>query len=520
MKRNKKNISFLLPGGACEDASSGNRIMFFFPLLFFLSITFPGLAQDTISPLPPRLLYITVEPPTGDVSLYWQAGPDTDVAGYIIYRDQNAGWVAVDTIRDPFATRYRDGTAHAGLFAEGYVIAAYDSALNLSPLTADHTTNLLSVSFDSCRSSVYLSWSGYKGWGDSLTAYAVYGKYVGGSYHLLDSLPPAAGRDTITAVIPNRLYCFIVKAYHRKGWVSLSNRRCVNTHMLIPPAYISCGNMDIPGDQEVHLQFFVDTAAEAHNYLLMRGPSPSYYPDTLAGWTNFVGDELTYTDDTGDSIRQPLYYRLTALNACGRSVLSSRPFTVSVPHITHRDFINHITWPPLLSYDSLTGYRIYRQTGNDPLTLLTDLPPTDTSYEDDVRDLQFQPGNNGTYCYRIEAVGTNHTSAAEMHSFSPLICITTEENIFFPNAFTPNGDGINDLFGPVFSYAPLSYHLIIRDRWGTILFESKDYLRKWDGKDLQGHPVAAGSYVYYLNARTPGGKTVRKTGQVLVIYPR
>ena len=327
-------------------------------------------------------------------------------------------------------------------------------------------------------------------------------------------------KDTISPVLPDSLYCFIVRAYHRDGWVSLSNRSCVWTRMLTPPLFISCGDLDVTGSSEVHLQFLPDTAAGLRNYLLVRGPSPSDYPDTLAGWTDFAGGVLDYTDDTGDSIRQPLYYRLSAVNGCGRSLLSSRPFTVPVPQITHRDFINLISWPSSLSYDSLTGYRVYRQTANDPLTLLAELPATDTSYEDNIRDLQYQPGNNGTYCYRIEAVGMNQTPAGERHSFSPLICITTEENVFFPNAFTPNGDGINDLFGPVFSYAPASYHLIIRDRWGTILFESEDYLKKWDGKDLQGRPVVAGSYIFYLNARTPGGRTVRKTGQVTVIYPR
>ena len=495
--------------------------MLFLPAVFLIFAVSPLFAQDTISPLPPRLLYITVEPPTGDVSLYWQLSPDNDVAGYIIYRfNELSGWVPVDTLHDPSVSQYSDVTAHANLFTEGYVIAAFDTALNLSPLTDAHTTDLLRADFDSCGASVSLAWTGYKGWGDSLTAYAVYGKEGRGPYRLLDSLPPGVTKDTILPVLPDSLYCFIVRAYHHDGWISLSNRSCVWTRMPTPPLFISCGDLDVTGSSEVHLQFLPDTAAGLRNYLLVRGPSPSGYLDTLAGWTDFAGGVLDYTDDTGDSIRQPLYYRLSAVNSCGRSILSSRPFTVPVPQITHHDFVNLVSWPSSLSYDSLTGYRIYRQTANDPLTLLAGLPPTDTSYEDDIRDLQYQPGNNGTYCYRIEAVGTNQTSPGEMHSFSPLICITTEENVFFPNAFTPNGDGINDLFGPVFSYAPASYHLIIRDRWGTILFESEDYLKKWDGKDLQGRPVVAGSYVYYINARTPGGQTVRKTGQVVVIYPR
>ncbi len=489
-------------------------------ILMFFFINVPLTAQDTISPLPPRLLYITAEPPSGDVSLYWQPSPDKDVAGYIIYRNQNAGWIAVDTLRDPHATAYRDMSAHAGLFAEGYVIAAYDSALNLSPLTTSHTTNLLQASFDSCKVSVRLSWSGYQGWGDSLAAYAIYGRTSHGPYRLIDSLPPAARHDTVTQILPDSIYCFTVKAWHRNDWVSLSNRRCVSTCMLVPPAFISCGDMDVTDNREVHLQFLLDTTAGIRNYILVRGTSPVSFPDTLADWTGFTGGELSYTDDTGDSIGQPLYYRLTALNACGSSYLSSKPFVLPVPAITYRDFINYISWPPVHSYDTLEGYRIYRQTATGPLTLLAEIPPGDTTYEDNIRDLQYLPGNEGRYCYRIEAVGQILPDAREVHTFSPLICITPEENVFFPNAFTPNGDGINDLFAPVFSFAPTEYHLIIRDRWGTILFESRDYLEKWDGKDLRGHPVSTGSYVFYLDARTADGSNIRKTGQVLVIYPK
>jgi gliding motility-associated-like protein len=172
------------------------------------------------------------------------------------------------------------------------------------------------------------------------------------------------------------------------------------------------------------------------------------------------------------------------------------------------------------SYDTLLEYRLWRKTGSDPPVLLADLTPQDTTYDDNIRDLQYQPGNKGIYCYRIEAVGKSSPPGRESHSFSPLICIAPEAKVFFPNAFTPNGDNINDLFSPVFSFAPEDYHLIIRNRWGTILFESNDYLKKWDGKDLKGHPVTAGSYVYYLTARTPDGREIKKTGQVLIIYPR
>jgi gliding motility-associated-like protein len=56
-----------------------------------------------------------------------------------------------------------------------------------------------------------------------------------------------------------------------------------------------------------------------------------------------------------------------------------------------------------------------------------------------------------------------------------------------PNSFTPNSDGINDVFRPSIDNAHLltSYHLIIYDRWGTIVFETSDPDNAWTG-DVKG----------------------------------
>lgn len=70
-------------------------------------------------------------------------------------------------------------------------------------------------------------------------------------------------------------------------------------------------------------------------------------------------------------------------------------------------------------------------------------------------------------------------------------------NIFIPNAFTPNGDSINDYFKPIMSCNLDSYHLQIYNRWGERLFESYDQNQKWDGK-YKGKPVPQGVYFWVL----------------------
>ena len=73
-----------------------------------------------------------------------------------------------------------------------------------------------------------------------------------------------------------------------------------------------------------------------------------------------------------------------------------------------------------------------------------------------------------------------------------------EGQLFIPNAFTPNGDGVNDVFVPISSYVT-DYSFQIFDRWGNVLFESVNPLEGWDGKGFSGLDIQQGVYVYKLS---------------------
>ncbi|HEY8658044.1 MAG TPA: gliding motility-associated C-terminal domain-containing protein [Hanamia sp.] len=93
--------------------------------------------------------------------------------------------------------------------------------------------------------------------------------------------------------------------------------------------------------------------------------------------------------------------------------------------------------------------------------------------------------------------------------------VSVYKDIFIPNAFTPNGDGIND----VFSIIPLDNYKInkffIYNRWGILIFKTEDAHMGWDGK-LHGEPLPAGAYVYYIEMQNNKRK-VSKKGTVLLL---
>ncbi len=75
--------------------------------------------------------------------------------------------------------------------------------------------------------------------------------------------------------------------------------------------------------------------------------------------------------------------------------------------------------------------------------------------------------------------------------------VRPEHRFFVPNAFTPNGDGLNDIFMPAILGAE-NYHFMIFDRWGELIFETTDVDQGWDGR-YKGDKCQEGVYVWKID---------------------
>jgi gliding motility-associated-like protein len=83
------------------------------------------------------------------------------------------------------------------------------------------------------------------------------------------------------------------------------------------------------------------------------------------------------------------------------------------------------------------------------------------------------------------------------------------------NAFSPNGDGVNDLFITT-NQNLIYYHLSVFNRWGNTLFEATDPQAGWNGT-YQGADVPEGTYFYLLEARGIDQKEYLAKGFVILI---
>ncbi|MBX9449097.1 MAG: gliding motility-associated C-terminal domain-containing protein [Taibaiella sp.] len=89
--------------------------------------------------------------------------------------------------------------------------------------------------------------------------------------------------------------------------------------------------------------------------------------------------------------------------------------------------------------------------------------------------------------------------------------------VLIPNAFSPNGDGVNDRFGVVTDGHPEEFRLEIFNRWGERVFISYKPEDTWDGTYEEGTPADAGVYFYTVKGLCYGGDLFRKRGDLTLV---
>lgn len=112
---------------------------------------------------------------------------------------------------------------------------------------------------------------------------------------------------------------------------------------------------------------------------------------------------------------------------------------------------------------------------------------------------------NPTYFYQnageypVTLIATNSFGCAD----TTVLTIIVQEDfaVYIPNAFTPDGDNINDLWGPQGVGVSLdNYELLIFDRWGERIFQSTEWGKWWNGT-YKGQPVQMDVYVYKIKLK-------------------
>lgn len=156
--------------------------------------------------------------------------------------------------------------------------------------------------------------------------------------------------------------------------------------------------------------------------------------------------------------------------------------------------------------ENTAGYTTYYEWR---FTLEGETEPYIIRYEQDTEYTFTTAGVHNIVLYATFTKGTEKIEYTQEYwaDATPLRVTISESKLDMPNAFSPNGDGINDIYKAKEGYQSLvEFHAYIFNRWGQKLYEWTDPAGGWDGTH-NGKEVKDGVYFVLVNARGADGRT-------------
>ena len=142
------------------------------------------------------------------------------------------------------------------------------------------------------------------------------------------------------------------------------------------------------------------------------------------------------------------------------------------------------------------------------MTLNAEVPYCDYLWQDGSTQPTYVVRGPGTYSVEVSNRCFSHWDAVDVDYEH------CAQELYLPNAFTPNGDGENPVFLPVFSYPDEieEYRMEIYNRWGTLVFRTEEKTYGWDGAN-----AINGVYAVVVYYKTRGEKEKTVKGSVTVV---
>ncbi len=165
-----------------------------------------------------------------------------------------------------------------------------------------------------------------------------------------------------------------------------------------------------------------------------------------------------------------------------------------------------LNWSNYFGWNSVKRYELYRKLGDHGTFQRYDL------YND--TNAAYKNGFDSYYqCYRIKAI--ENIGGYDQESWSNELCFGFDPIVWIPNAFTPDGNGLNDQY-EIFTASIKEFHIQIYDRWGEKLFESSDPKQSWDG-NFKDKTCPMDAYIYMIDYKGFDNKRIIKNGTLTLL---
>ncbi len=261
---------------------------------------------------------------------------------------------------------------------------------------------------------------------------------------------------------------------------------------------------------------------DAHTLVSSTGKKAAYYfidKLEIIPVLNIIGDTVICKGDTATLTATADSTFKWALALKSDSIISTNA-TISVKPDTTTTYVvygnnNDTAWftvnvinPPIINLGNDTTICIGQEVLLNP-----NINNANYQWQDNSTNSTYKVNYPGVYW--VKATIPPHCSNSDTIIVYYQNCETG--GIYIPNAFTPNGDGLNDVFNVETVIEFKEFKLMIFDRTGELIFESSDINKGWDGT-FKGKAVPMGVYVYTVKAiNKDTNELINREGIVTVV---
>jgi len=433
-------------------------------------------------PPPPIINYVTVTPEQ-DVIIEWSSQNLVDnINSLDLYHQTSNPWSLINSSSQMLTNQ----TSHDAPTNQvnHYTAVQQDSCAHFSDSSIVHSSILLN-SESNFPQTINLNWTGYNGW-NSIASYNIFRSEEGAEYVLHESVAGdiLSYKDTNLC---NVTYSYYVVANHPiYAFQSRSNIISLTPNFIDFTTPIDVKYTTVSLEEKIVTKWNAPILSDLTYYRI----------DRYDNYSNWVFDyalsiSSAYIDTNVNVNARNYAYRISYSDLCGNtgSLNGNTGENILLRGTQNKNEFN-LNWNPYQEWDDgVSEYLILKLNHiNNAYETINSVSESEFNY---VIDNYFNEIDT-SYCYKVVAI---NAADSTIQSHSNVRCFIPPANNYFPNAFSPNNDEINDTYKFEGLFAK-KLEVQIFDRWGKLIFWSNTVDFEWDGKDKNtGKLCPQGSYI-------------------------